>query len=72
MFKEMQNANKALLSGCSAGVLASMLHCDVFWDLFPSSTTVKCSLMRKEFMAFINVEFLIEIGVFGGHTLRNL
>ncbi|PRQ22217.1 putative pectinacetylesterase/NOTUM [Rosa chinensis] len=28
--------NEALLSGCSAGVLASILHCDEFWDLFPT------------------------------------
>lgn len=33
---------QALLSGCSAGGLASILHCDEFRDLFPTSTTVKC------------------------------
>ncbi|CAK9154991.1 unnamed protein product, partial [Ilex paraguariensis] len=32
----------ALLSGCSAGGLASILHCDEFRNLFPSSTKVKC------------------------------
>ena len=33
---------QALLSGCSAGGLASILHCDEFRGLFPGSTKVKC------------------------------
>ena len=33
---------QALLSGCSAGGLASILKCDEFRELFPSSTKVKC------------------------------
>lgn len=33
---------QALLSGCSAGGLASIIHCDEFRDLFPQSTNVKC------------------------------
>ncbi|RWW33291.1 hypothetical protein BHE74_00030294 [Ensete ventricosum] len=33
---------QALLSGCSAGGLASILHCDEFRALFPQSTKVKC------------------------------
>lgn len=33
---------QSLLSGCSAGGLASILHCDEFHTLFPSSTKVKC------------------------------
>lgn len=33
---------QALLSGCSAGGLASILHCDEFRDLFPKTTKVKC------------------------------
>lgn len=33
---------QALLSGCSAGGLASILHCDEFRDLFPGTTKVKC------------------------------
>lgn len=33
---------QALLSGCSAGGLASILHCDEFRDLMPRSTKVKC------------------------------
>jgi hypothetical protein len=34
--------SQALLSGCSAGGLASILHCDEFRDLFPRTTRVKC------------------------------
>ncbi|KAG6496370.1 hypothetical protein ZIOFF_044231 [Zingiber officinale] len=33
---------QALLSGCSAGGLASILHCDDFRNLLPSSANVKC------------------------------
>lgn len=33
---------QALLSGCSAGGLASIIHCDEFRDLFPKTTKVKC------------------------------
>lgn len=33
---------QALLSGCSAGGLASILKCDEFRGLFPSRTKVKC------------------------------
>jgi len=38
----MDKAEKALLSGCSAGGLATYLHCDNFRELLPSSATVKC------------------------------
>ncbi|THG05377.1 hypothetical protein TEA_029564 [Camellia sinensis var. sinensis] len=38
MSKGMRNANQALLSGCSAGGLASILHCDEFRNFFPRST----------------------------------
>lgn len=33
---------QALLSGCSAGGLASILHCDRFRDLLPAGAKVKC------------------------------
>lgn len=33
---------QALLSGCSAGGLASILHCDEFRGLFSRNTKVKC------------------------------
>ncbi|KAI3692355.1 hypothetical protein L6452_32169 [Arctium lappa] len=42
MSKGMSDAQNALLSGCSAGGLASILHCDKFRGFFPSSTRVKC------------------------------
>lgn len=60
----MNNAQQALLSGCSAGGLASIIHCDEFRELFPHSTKVKC-LSDAGF-------FLDATDVSGGHTLRNL
>ncbi|KAF2324105.1 hypothetical protein GH714_006674 [Hevea brasiliensis] len=41
MSKGMHYANQALLSGCSAGGLASILHCDEFRNMFPRTTRVK-------------------------------
>ncbi|KAL9259532.1 Pectin acetylesterase 8-like protein [Drosera capensis] len=38
----MTYAENAILSGCSAGGLTSILHCDSFQALLPSDTTVKC------------------------------
>ncbi|CAK9160935.1 unnamed protein product [Ilex paraguariensis] len=40
--KGLGNAKKALLSGCSAGGLASFLHCDNFTGYLPRNTSVKC------------------------------
>ncbi|XP_024173529.1 pectin acetylesterase 8 isoform X3 [Rosa chinensis] len=40
--KGMGKAENAVLSGCSAGGLASILHCDNFRALLPSGTIVKC------------------------------
>ncbi|XP_047337906.1 pectin acetylesterase 8-like isoform X2 [Impatiens glandulifera] len=40
--KGMKNAENAILSGCSAGGLTSLLHCDKFRNLTSSSTNVKC------------------------------
>uniref|UniRef100_A0A2P2LP65 Pectin acetylesterase n=1 Tax=Rhizophora mucronata TaxID=61149 RepID=A0A2P2LP65_RHIMU len=42
MAKGMRHAENALLSGCSAGGLASILHCDSFRALLPMGTKVKC------------------------------
>ena len=33
---------QALLSGCSAGGLATFLHCDDFKSLLPENASVKC------------------------------
>ncbi|CAO2838831.1 unnamed protein product [Amaranthus hypochondriacus] len=40
--KGLANAEKALLSGCSAGGLATFLHCDSFTKFLPRNATVKC------------------------------
>ncbi|KAG2239688.1 hypothetical protein Bca52824_091527 [Brassica carinata] len=40
--KGMRNAENAVLSGCSAGGLASLMHCDSFRALLPMGTKVKC------------------------------
>ncbi|XP_068334536.1 pectin acetylesterase 3 [Pyrus communis] len=63
MSKGMQKADKAFLSGCSAGGLASILHCDEFRDMFPETTTVKCLSDAGMFLDATDVS--------GGHTLRN-
>ncbi|XP_068642214.1 pectin acetylesterase 5-like isoform X2 [Aristolochia californica] len=38
----LANARQALLSGCSAGGLATLIHCDDFRGLLPQEATVKC------------------------------
>ncbi|GAB2277309.1 Pectin acetylesterase 6 [Dionaea muscipula] len=63
MAKGMRRANQALLSGCSAGGLASILHCDEFRNLFPRSTKVKCLADAGLFLDAIDVS--------GGHALRS-
>ncbi|PWA88075.1 pectinacetylesterase/NOTUM [Artemisia annua] len=40
--KTQSRCGQALLSGSSAGGLASLLHCDKFRAFFPTSTQVKC------------------------------
>ncbi|KAL8159125.1 hypothetical protein V2J09_000662 [Rumex salicifolius] len=62
MEKGMQNASQALLSGCSAGGLASILHCDEFRDLFTANTKVKCLSDAGMFLDAIDVS--------GGRTMR--
>ncbi|KAJ7977763.1 Pectin acetylesterase [Quillaja saponaria] len=64
MSKGMKKANQALLSGCSAGGLASIIHCDEFRDLFPQSTKVKCLSDAGLFLDAVDVS--------GGRTLRNM
>ncbi|CAN0885125.1 Pectin acetylesterase 6 [Linum grandiflorum] len=55
--------NEVLLSGCSAGGLASIIHCDEFGALFPRSTKVKCLSDAGLFLDAKDVS--------GGHTMRN-
>ncbi|XP_057960980.1 pectin acetylesterase 12-like isoform X2 [Malania oleifera] len=64
MSKGMRHANQALLSGCSAGGLASILHCDEFRGLFPRTTRVKCLADAGLFLDVADVS--------GGFTLKNL
>ncbi|KAK8709250.1 hypothetical protein V6N13_060275 [Hibiscus sabdariffa] len=40
--KGLASASKALLSGCSAGGLATFLHCDSLTKMLPSNASVKC------------------------------
>ncbi|KAM0850579.1 hypothetical protein ACQ4PT_052990 [Festuca glaucescens] len=42
MEKGLANATQALLTGCSAGGLATILHCDDFSAKFPQGVSVKC------------------------------
>lgn len=62
MAKGMRNAHEGLLSGCSAGGLAAILHCDEFRELLPRNTKVKCLADAGLFLDAIDVS--------GGHTLR--
>ncbi|XP_020260663.1 pectin acetylesterase 12-like [Asparagus officinalis] len=63
MSKGMHLANQALLSGCSAGGLASIQHCDDFRALFATSTKVKCLSDAGLFLDALDVA--------GGRTLRS-
>ncbi|KAF5773781.1 putative pectinacetylesterase/NOTUM [Helianthus annuus] len=38
----LSNAQEALLSGCSAGGLATLIHCDDFREILPKDARVKC------------------------------
>lgn len=42
LIKGMNKAENALISGCSAGGLTSILHCDGFRRLLPTGAKVKC------------------------------
>ncbi|XP_027331637.1 pectin acetylesterase 10-like isoform X2 [Abrus precatorius] len=64
MSKGMRYARQALLSGCSAGGLASIIHCDEFRELFPGTTRVKCLSDAGLFLDTVDVS--------GRRSLRNL
>ncbi|KAL5194434.1 Pectin acetylesterase 10 [Glycine soja] len=55
---------QALLSGCSAGGLATIIHCDEFRGFFPETTKVKCLSDAGLFLDAIDVS--------RGHTIKNL
>ncbi|KAL4191514.1 hypothetical protein AMTRI_Chr07g80860 [Amborella trichopoda] len=61
--KGLINVKKALLSGCSAGGLATFLHCDDLGKLLPRGAIVKC-LSDAGF-------FLDASDVSGGHYFRS-
>ncbi|KAH1229474.1 Pectin acetylesterase 12 [Glycine soja] len=63
MSKGMRFARQALLSGCSAGGLATIIHCDEFRGFFPQTTKVKCLSDAGLFLDAIDVS--------RGHTIRN-
>ncbi|KAJ0013994.1 hypothetical protein Pint_21868 [Pistacia integerrima] len=64
MAKGMHHAHQALLSGCSAGGLASILHCDEFRGFFPRNIRVKCLSDAGLFLDSVDVS--------GRRTLRSL
>ncbi|KFK43264.1 hypothetical protein AALP_AA1G101100 [Arabis alpina] len=64
MAKGMRQAKQALLNGCSAGGLSSILRCDDFNSLFPSTTKVKCMSDAGFFMDAVDIS--------GGHSLRRM
>uniref|UniRef100_A0A453CH17 Pectin acetylesterase n=1 Tax=Aegilops tauschii subsp. strangulata TaxID=200361 RepID=A0A453CH17_AEGTS len=60
----MASADRALLTGCSAGGLAAILHCDQFGAFFAGrSTTVKCLADAGLFLDAVDVS--------GGRSLRS-
>ncbi|KAI4384771.1 hypothetical protein MLD38_002877 [Melastoma candidum] len=59
--KGLRQAHKALLSGCSAGGLASFLHCDDFAAYLPSNASVKC---------LSDAGFFLDEDVALNHTMR--
>ncbi|KAK7386835.1 hypothetical protein VNO78_27173 [Psophocarpus tetragonolobus] len=60
--KGMKKAENAILSGCSAGGLTTILHCDRFKDLLPSGANVGCV---PDAGYFINAK-----DVSGGHFIQ--
>ncbi|KAK4742745.1 hypothetical protein SAY87_000746 [Trapa incisa] len=64
MSQGMHHANQALLSGCSAGGVASILRCDEFRNLFPGTTRVKCLSDAGLFLDARDIS--------GGRTMRRM
>ncbi|CAA2975032.1 pectin acetylesterase 5-like [Olea europaea subsp. europaea] len=58
----MSTAKQALLTGCSAGGLATLIHCDDFREIMPKDANVKC-LADAGF-------FLNEKDIAGNHTIE--
>uniref|UniRef100_A0A1J3ELP7 Pectin acetylesterase n=1 Tax=Noccaea caerulescens TaxID=107243 RepID=A0A1J3ELP7_NOCCA len=64
MAKGMCRAKKVLLNGCSSGGLSSILRCDDFKSLFPTTTKVKCMSDAGFFLDAVDIS--------GGHSLRRM
>ncbi|XP_068669655.1 pectin acetylesterase 8-like isoform X2 [Aristolochia californica] len=76
--KGMKNAENALLSGCSAGGLTSILHCDSFRALLPMGVKVKCLSDAGYFVNVLDItgtphiqQFYNEVVTFHG-SAKNL
>ncbi|KAF5725788.1 pectinacetylesterase family protein [Tripterygium wilfordii] len=61
--KGMNRAHMGILSGCSAGGLSAILHCDNFRDLLPATAKVKCV---SDAGFFLNAK-----DISGGLTIQN-
>ncbi|KAL5981496.1 hypothetical protein ACLOJK_015558 [Asimina triloba] len=68
---------KALLSGCSAGGLATFLHCDEFTGFLPRTARVKCLSDAGFFLDVISFsppDYVLTISrqdIVGNHTMRS-
>ncbi|KAI3945110.1 hypothetical protein MKW92_007690 [Papaver armeniacum] len=54
--KGLNVAEKALLSGCSAGGLATYLHCDDFTSFLPKNATTKCMSDAGVFLDIMDIQ----------------
>ncbi|ONM59964.1 Pectin acetylesterase 12 [Zea mays] len=70
MAQGMRYANQALLSGCSAGGVSTILHCDEFHGLFPSNTRVKCLADAGMFLDTVDVSGRREMRSFFNGIVR--
>ncbi|KAJ6706477.1 NOTUM-RELATED [Salix purpurea] len=68
--KGMKNARNAILSGCSAGGLAAILHCDRFRSLLPASARVKCVSDAGYFIHGTDISGGSRIESFFGQVVR--
>ncbi|GLJ41217.1 hypothetical protein SUGI_0853230 [Cryptomeria japonica] len=68
--KGMEHVEQALLSGCSAGGLATFLHCDDFRKLLPSTATVKCHSDAGFFLDAKDISGMYSIRAFYNDTVN--
>ncbi|XP_009616254.1 pectin acetylesterase 8-like [Nicotiana tomentosiformis] len=68
--KGMKNAENAILSGCSAGGLTSILHCDSFKALLPMGAKVKCFSDAGYFINVKDISGAPHIEEFFGDVVR--